>query len=73
VGGEKLKLSARNNLQGKIIAVEEGVITAKVKIQITAPATITAVITKEAVEELKLKEGDNVTAIIKSTEVIIGK
>jgi molybdopterin-binding protein len=68
-----LKLSARNSLQGKVVAVEKGVITAKVKIEITAPATITSVITKESVEDLDLKAGDTVTAIIKSTEVIIGK
>jgi molybdate transport system regulatory protein len=68
-----LKLSARNNLEGKVVAVEKGVITAKVKIQVTAPTTITAVITKEAVDDLELKVGDKVTAIVKSTEVIIGK
>ena len=68
-----LKLSARNNFKGKIIEVEKGVITAKVKIEVMTPTTITAVITKEAVEDLKLKVGDEVTAIVKSTEVIVGK
>jgi molybdopterin-binding protein len=62
-----LKLSARNNFKGKVIAVEKGIITAKVIIEVTA------VITKEAVEDLDLKVGDEVTAIVKSTEVIIGK
>jgi molybdate transport system regulatory protein len=70
---KSLKLSARNNLKGKITSVEKGVITAKVKIEIKSPATITAVITKEAVEDLDLKVGDEVVAIVKSTEVIIGK
>jgi len=68
-----LKLSARNNFKGKIIAVEKGIITAKVKIEVKAPTTITAVITKDAVEDLDLKVGDEVTAIVKSTEVIVGK
>ena len=68
-----LKLSARNNFKGKVIEVEKGVITAKVKIEVMTPTTITAVITKEAVEDLKLKVGDEVTAIVKSTEVIVGK
>jgi len=68
-----LKLSARNNFKGKVIAVEKGVITAKVKIEVKVPTTITAVITKEAVEDLELKVGDEVTAIVKSTEVIVGK
>ena len=70
---KSLKLSARNNLRGIVTAVEKGVITAKVKIEIKAPTTITAVITKEAVEDLDLKVGDEVVAIVKSTEVIIGK
>ena len=68
-----LKLSARNNFKGKVVSVEKGVITAKVKIEVKLPTTITAVITKEAVEDLDLKVGDEVTAIVKSTEVIIGK
>ena len=68
-----LKLSARNQLKGKIVSVEKGVITAKVKMEIKVPATITAVITKEAVEDLGLKAGDEVTAVVKSTEIIIGK
>ena len=72
-GVKSVKLSARNQLKGKIVSVEKGVITAKVKIEIKVPATITAVITKEAVDDLGLKVGDDVEAIIKSTEIIIGK
>lgn len=70
---KSVKLSARNQLKGKILAVEKGVITAKVKVEVLVPATITAVITKEAVEDLNLKVGDEVSAIVKSTEVMIGK
>ncbi len=70
---KRVKLSARNNLKGKVIAVEKGVITAKVKIEVKVPATVTAVITKEAVEDLDLKVGDEVVAIVKSTEVMVGK
>jgi len=68
-----LKLSARNSLKGKVIAVEKGIITAKVKVQIMVPAVVTSVITKEAVEDLDIKVGDEVTAIVKSTEVLIAK
>ena len=68
-----MKLSARNQLQGKITNVELGAVMANIKIDITEPNTITAVITKESAEKLGLKDGDDVTAIIKSTEVIIGK
>jgi molybdate transport system regulatory protein len=68
-----LKLSARNQFKGKVVAVEKGVITAKVKVEIKMPVTITAVITKEAVEDLDLKVGDEVEAVMKSTEVMIAK
>ena len=68
-----MKLSARNQLQGTITNVELGAVMANIKIDITEPNTITAVITKESAEKLGLKDGDDVTAIIKSTEVIIGK
>jgi molybdate transport system regulatory protein len=68
-----LKLSARNQFKGKVLAVEKGVITAKVKVEVKMPVTVTAVITKEAVEELDIKVGDEVTAIVKSTEIMIAK
>ena len=70
---EIMKLSARNQLNGKITNVEKGAVMSNVKIEISEPGVITAVITKESAEKLGLSEGDDVTAIIKSTEVIIGK
>ena len=68
-----MKLSARNQFNGKITNVELGAVMANVKIEISEPGVITAVITKESVEKLGLAEGDDVAAIIKSTEVIVGK
>lgn len=68
-----MELSARNQLKGKVTNVESGAVMANIKIDVTEPNTITAVITKESAERLGLKEGDDVTALIKSTEVIIGK
>ena len=68
-----LKISARNQLKGKVVSIEKDGITAKVKVEIKAPAVVTAVITKEAVEELGVKIGDEVNAVIKSTEVMIAK
>ncbi|HMK95222.1 MAG TPA: TOBE domain-containing protein [Candidatus Limnocylindrales bacterium] len=68
-----VKLSARNIFKGKVVGVEKGIITAKVKVEVKVPVTITAVITKEAVEDLDIKVGDEVEAIMKSTEVMIAK
>jgi len=68
-----LKISARNRLEGVVQEVEKGTITAKVKIKIEKPITVTAIISKEAVEELDIKAGDNVEAVIKATEVMVAK
>ncbi|MBN1134871.1 MAG: molybdenum-dependent transcriptional regulator [Methanosarcinaceae archaeon] len=70
--GVGLKISARNQIAGKVIDVEDGDVISKVKIEIQ-PTLITSVITREAVEKLDIKKGDKVLAIIKSTEVMIGK
>jgi molybdate transport system regulatory protein len=68
-----LKISARNQLKGKVVSIEKDGIIAKVKVEIKAPVVVTAVITREAVEELGVKVGDEVNAVIKSTEVMIAK
>jgi molybdopterin-binding protein len=58
---------------GTVVSVEEGAIAALVRIEIKEPFTVTSMITKDAAEDLKLKTGDKVSVIVKSTEVIIGK
>ncbi len=68
-----MEYSARNQLKGKVTGVELGAVMANIKIEVTEPNVITAVITKESAENLGLSEGDDVVALIKSTEVIIGK
>jgi molybdate transport system regulatory protein len=68
-----MKLSARNRLVGTVESVEKGIITPKVKIRIEKPALVTAVVTKVAIDDLDLKPGDKVEAIVKSTSVMIAK
>ena len=68
-----MKLSARNVLTGKVIAVTKGVTTANVKLDLGHGVIITSSITMEAAKELKLKKGDTASAIIKASEVIVGK
>jgi molybdopterin-binding protein len=67
-----MKLSARNQLKGKIIKVDEGLITSKVMLDLGNGNIISAIISKDAIADLDLKPGDEAFAIIKSTEVIIG-
>lgn len=68
-----MKISARNHLKGKVTSVEKNGIMALVKINVTEPALVTALISREAVEDLKIKVGDEVEAVIKATEVMIAR
>jgi len=68
-----LKISARNRLKGVVRGVEKGDVIAKVKIEISAPVVVTALISREAVDDLNIKTGDSVEAVIKATEVMIAK
>jgi molybdate transport system regulatory protein len=70
---KRLKISARNRLKGKVTHVEKDGLMAKVKVEITVPATVTALISKEAAEDLGIKVGDQVEVIVKATEVMIAK
>ena len=70
---KRLKISARNRLKGKVTHVEKDGLMAKIKVEITVPATVTALISKEATEELGIKVGDQVEAVVKATEVMIAK
>jgi len=69
----KIAISARNKLEGVVTKIEKGTVASTVKIEISKSANLTSMITKEAVEELNLKEGDKVEAVIKATEVLILK
>ena len=68
-----MKLSARNQLKGKVLKVDEGLITAKVVLDLGNGNVISSIISKEAVDELNLKPGDDAFVVIKATDVIIGK
>jgi molybdopterin-binding protein len=68
-----MKLSARNVLKGKVTQVTKGHTTAHVKIEIGGGAVITASITNEAVDDLKLMSGDWAYAVIKASDVIVAR
>lgn len=68
-----MEISARNGLKGKVESVKLGEVVASVKIKVDEPSMITAVITRESVEELGISEGDDVKAIIKATEIMVAK
>ena len=68
-----MKLSARNILAGTVESLHKGAVTTTLKVALPGGQHVTSSITNEAVEELDLKIGDQVSAIIKSSDVIIGK
>ena len=68
-----MEISARNLLKGKVESVKLGEVVASVKIKVDELGMITAVITRESVEELGISEGDDVKAIIKATEIMVAK
>jgi molybdopterin-binding protein len=67
-----MTLSARNRLQGKIVELQLGGVMAHVVVQV-GDNLIESVITKRSADEMQLKIGDTVSAIIKSTEVMLEK
>lgn len=60
-------------MKGTVISVEKEAVTAKIKLEIAVPVTVTALISREAVDELKVKVGDQVEAVVKATDVMIAK
>ncbi|HZU66801.1 MAG TPA: molybdopterin-binding protein [Ktedonobacteraceae bacterium] len=68
-----MKMSARNQLKGTVKEVKKGAVMAEVVVSLPDGQEVVSAITLGSVEELGLKAGDQVVAIIKSTEVMIGK
>jgi molybdopterin-binding protein len=68
-----MKISARNQLKGKIKAVKPGSVMAEIVVELPDGQQIVSAITLTSAQDLNLRVGDDVVAIIKSTEVMIGK
>ena len=68
-----MKLSARNQLKGKIVDVAKGATTSHVRVDLGHGEILTASITNEAVADLGLQKGDDAWAVIKASDVMIGK
>jgi molybdate transport system regulatory protein len=66
----RMKISARNQLRGTVEAIVLGVVTAKVSVRV-GDNLIESVVTRQSVEDLNIKVGGVVTAVIKSTEIML--
>jgi molybdate transport system regulatory protein len=71
-GSERIKLSARNQLSGKVVSCRKGAVNAEVSIQLAGGEVITAIITNTSLDKLALQEGDSAYAVFKASGVIIG-
>lgn len=67
-----MKVSARNQLKGKIVELEKGAVNVLVKIDIGGGNVISATISLDAVKELGLEKGKDAYAIVKATSVMVG-
>ena len=67
-----MKISARNQLRGRVVEIRKGATTAHVRIEIATGAVVTASITNEAVDELGLAVGGEAVAVIKASDVMVG-
>lgn len=70
-GSDVTALSARNHLGGVVRRVEISGLLAQVEIEVTEPATLTAIITRASAEELGLRPGVAATGVVKSTSVMV--
>lgn len=68
-----MKLSARNQIKGRVVAVEKGQTTGHVRIDVGHGVVITASITNAAIDDLALAVGDEACAVIKASDVMVGK
>jgi molybdopterin-binding protein len=68
-----MKLSARNQIKGKVVEVHKGATTAHVRIDIGNAVVIASSITNEAVEDLGLTVGDDAIPVIKASDVMVAK
>jgi molybdopterin-binding protein len=66
-----MKLSARNQLEGKVVDVKRGAVAAQVRVDVGGGNLLTSMITVDALDDLGPKAGDEVTVVIKSTEVML--
>ena len=68
-----MKLSTRNVLKGKVTEVKEGMVMAKVKVDVGGGNIVTSLISTEAVKDLGVKVGEEILVLIKATSVMLAK
>ncbi|MGA9077287.1 MAG: TOBE domain-containing protein [Acidimicrobiales bacterium] len=68
-----MRISARNQLPGTVVAVEQGAVMSTVTVRLSGGEEVVAAITRDSVESLQIDVGDEVVAVVKSTSVMVAK
>jgi molybdopterin-binding protein len=68
-----VKYGARNQLRGEVVEIKKGMVMCEVKVRVTNPAQMTSVMTLESLDELGLKQGDQVNVVAKAVNVLLTK
>lgn len=68
-----MKYGARNQWVGEVKEIQRGTIMCQVKVEIPAPSLVCSVMTNESLDELGIKEGDKVRAVVKAVNVLLVK
>ncbi|MCY6354249.1 TOBE domain-containing protein [Clostridium sp. ZS2-4] len=68
-----MKISGRNKITGKVVNVTKGMVNSEVELEIGNGQRIVGVITKSSLEDMDIKVGEEITALIKATSVMFMK
>ena len=66
-----MKYGARNQLSGRIVEIKKGALMCQVKVKVPAEATVCSVMTLDSLDDLGVKEGDSVRAVVKAVNVLL--
>ena len=66
-----MKYGARNQLQGQVVEIKEGGVMCQVKVRIPAESTMCSVMTLESLDDLGIKQGDQVKVMAKAVNVLL--
>ncbi len=68
-----MKYGARNQIQGKVTEIKKGSVMCEVVVELPGGGVMTSVMTMDSMEEMALKEGDQVKVVVKAVNVLLVK
>ena len=68
-----MKHGARNQLAGKVVEIQRGMVMGQVKLEVAGGANMASVMTLDSIDDLGIKEGDTVQVLVKAVNVLLAK